>query len=493
MIKITKYTKNISDFFYCPSNPESNFLNDSGGAIQAFAQSAVLPYCLVTEDLPLILPKRQDEGASGVGEGVNETVVLESQFSIGAGSIVNQAINFLMIPRLGGDVTITEITAEVWTVVAVAPTSITTSTYICFDVISAAGAITKYYGWFDKNGDGVTDKPAAPTCYGGTRTAVQFNISGDASAQDVSDTITAAITALDNVSAANGGGTSTTCTVTNAQNGAVDDAYDYNSGLTISISTQGVTKAVISLDATSFEQQNFGFQFQSNNGANDRLYTLTGITIAEHTLQCEHDGMMTEDINYMVAGLKEQYGALSVLSKMRNPYGVLWTTGISPYGNKSAVKNHSWATLNENFTFTHNGTPYVLTWMGIKIAIENELSHDRDGGGEFASGVNLNKRNIRVTPHIQTEDYYLYQHSRQHYTEYDGDILIQVKSMQAGDNNVYVQFDCDKLRVLPIDELIKGDGSPEEYDVDLTPAPGATTTYTIQGYLSNEYFGGVSS
>ncbi len=92
---MVKYTKGISDLFYCPKLPEGNFLNDTGGAIQALEVDDLIPYCLVIDDLPLIMPQRQDEGTSGVGEGNNETVVLEDQFSIGAGNIPNPAINFL--------------------------------------------------------------------------------------------------------------------------------------------------------------------------------------------------------------------------------------------------------------------------------------------------------------------------------------------------------------------------------------------------------------
>ena len=220
------------------------------------------------------------------------------------------------------------------------------------------------------------------------------------------------------------------------------------------------------------------------------MYTLTGCTIAEHSLECEHDGKMTEDINYMIAGLKEQYGALTLLEKMRDPYGVQWTKAISPYGNKSEVKNHAWGTINKNFTFTYNSTPLLGKWFGIKIGFENEISHDRDGGGDFASGVDFNKRNVVIGINFQYEDYFLPQCSRLHPTDYAGDFLLQFKSMQAGDNNVYIQFDIDKLRVLPFDEEIKADGSPEQANIDLVPAPDALFLYTLESYLSNEYFGG---
>lgn len=484
-----KYTKRITEFLFCPKLPEGNFLNDTGGAIQALEIDDVVPYCLVKDDLPLILPERQDEGTSGVGEGVNETVVLENQFLVGAGSIVNAAINFLMIPRLGGNVTTTYTAAEVFVITCVADvTKSLQNLYFEFDIQLTNNTIKKYFVWFNVNAEGAEPTPVIP--YGGVRTAVPIAVATNATANTIAASVHAAINALTDVSSANTGAPSAIVTVTCDKSGGVDDAHDVDSGVTISITTQGRTKVVLDLDFETFENQNFGFQFQANNAALDRVYTLTGCTIAEHTLVCEDGGVMEEDISYMVAGLKEQYGALTILTKMRNPFGVLWTKGLSPYGNKSEVKNHGWHTINKNFTFKYNGTPLLLTWKGVKIFVENEMSHNRDGGGDFASDIDFNKRNTLITCSIQTAEYFLYQLSRLHITAYAGDLLIQVKSVQAGDPNVYIIFDCDKCRVVPFKEEIKADGSPEQYDVELVPAPGATFGYTLETYLSNEYFGG---
>lgn len=486
---MVKYKKNITDFMYCPALPQANFLNDTGGAIQALAVANLMPYCLVTDDLPLILPQRQDEGSSGVGEGVNETVVLESQFSIGAGSIVNQGIEFIMIPQIGGAVVTTYTATEVFVITCIADVSKSLQNlYFEFDIQLDNNTIKKYFVWFNVNAEGVEPTPVVP--YGGARTAVPIAVATNDTANTIAAAVHTAINALTDVSSANTGAPSAVVTVTLDSAGGVDDAHDIDSGVTISITTQGRTKVVTTFDATSYDAQNFGFQAQRNKGAHDIIYTLTGCSIAEHTLQCEHDGIMTEDINYMVAGLKAQYGALSMIAKMRDAYGVLWTKGRSPKGNKSEVKNHGWHTVNKNFTFTINTAAALVTWLGFEIAIINSLSHDRDGGGDFASGVNLNKRALTFTAHVMTEDHQLYEAMRQHWTGYAGDVLIQMKSMQAGDNNVYIQFDMDKGRIIPFDEIIKGDGSPEEYRIDIVPAPGSTYLYTQEGYNSNEYFGG---
>ena len=488
---MTKYTKRLTDFFYCPKLPEGNFLNSSAGVIQALEQDDIIAYCLVTDDLLLVLPKRQDEGSSGVGEGVNETVVLESQFTIGAGNIVNQAINFLMIPRIGGDYVSTYSTTELFVITCVADVNKSLlDKYFEFDIQLDDFSIKKYFVWFNVNAEGVAPTPAVP--YGGARTAVEITVATNATANTIAADVHTAINALTDVSSVNTGSPSAIVTVTCDNAGGVDDAHDVDSGVTISITTQGGTIITAIYDAESFEQQNFGFQPQRDKGIVDTIYTLTGCTIAEHTLACEHDGdKMTEDISYMVAGLKEQYGDLSasLLAKMRNPYGVQWTKGLSPYGNKSEVKNHNWATVNKNFTLTY-GAALDVTWFGFKVAIENLMTHDRDGGGKFASAVDFNKRNCTIGINVQNEDYILLQLSRLHWTEYANDLVIQIKSAQAGDANVFVQFDCSKCRVMPFDEVINADGSAEKYEVDLKPCPGSEFKYTIGTYLSNEYFGG---
>ena len=488
---MTKYTKRITDLFYCPALPEGNFLNDTGGAIQALAQKDVIPYSLITDDLPLILPKRQDEGTSGVGEGLNDTVVLESQFAVGAGSLINQSINFLMIPRLGGAVSMTYTATEVFVITCIADASGSlNNTYFEFDIQLDDFSIKKYFVWFNVKGAGAVPTPAVP--YGGTRTAVVVAIATDATANTVAAAVHTQINALTDVSSANTGAPSAIVTVTLDNAGGVDDAHDVDSGHTFSITTQGRTKIVTTFDAESYEQQNFGFQPQRDNGIYDIIYTLTGCSIVEHILECEHDGKMTEDINYMISGLKEQYGDLTaqLLDKMRDPFGVQWTKAISPYGNQTKVKNHGWHTINKNFTFTYNSTPLLGKWFGIKIGFEHLVSHNRDGGGDFASGIDFNKRNVTIGINFQPEDHYLFQMSRLFWLSYAGDLVLQFKSIQANESNFYVQFDLNKGRVLPFDEEVKADGSPEQQNIDIVPAPGSIFLYTIEGPLSNEYFGG---
>lgn len=475
--------------------------------IQEFGQNDIVPYSLVTEDLPLILPERKDVAVSGVGEGRNPTAVLESQFAPGAGSIPNTALPLMMIPRMPGDKTVTHSGAEVWTIVGAAAADITTGTYFSFDVFDGNKDVIKYAAWFDKNGDGATDKPTAPDCYDpvadvddgvnqttaiGKRELVQIDISGDTTAQEVADAITAAIDALTGVGAANGAGTTTTVTVTNDNNGSVMDAHDNGScGLTIAVTTQGYDKIELDLDADTDEMSTyFGFHFQRNNGSEDTLYSLAGCSIAEHVLQVKSgnglEGVMKEDINYSFAGLKEQYGALTMLDKPRDAYGMVWSKTLSPYHNKH--QNHGWHTCNGNETFTYNSVALEVTWFGWTISVKNAISHEYDGGGDFASGVNYNGRTVRIEIDVMPEDMELFQLQREHPNDYDGDVLIQLKS-SLPDGDQYVQFDCDKCRVLPFAEKIKADGSPERYTIPLELAPDATATYTIQTYLPSYMFG----
>lgn len=123
---------------------------------------------------------------------------------------------------------------EVSTVVAKAAASIADGKYFIMEVIAATRVVTPYYVWFDKQGAEQADP--TPTGY----TKITVDISGDTSAQDVSDAITAAIGAKDDVGAANGGGASETITITNTSQGNVIDIVDVDSGLTVAVTSQGI-------------------------------------------------------------------------------------------------------------------------------------------------------------------------------------------------------------------------------------------------------------
>jgi hypothetical protein len=122
---------------------------------------------------------------------------------------------------------------EISTIVAVAAASITTGKYFTIQGISATWVRTDYYVWFNKDAGG---GDPAPTGY----TAIEVTVTTGQTDQQVSDAITSAITAKADFGAANGGGTSTTVTVTNAVQGDVVAIADVDSGLTVAVTTQGV-------------------------------------------------------------------------------------------------------------------------------------------------------------------------------------------------------------------------------------------------------------
>ena len=146
-----KFERHDADVFLCPSNPQETFNNDTGGVIQALTAAQVLPYSLVTDEFPVIKPKRKDEEAHGVGGGRNPNAILEYQYEIGAGTIPNKTIFGLMIPKIGGDVSVTHMAAEVTTITCVADVAGSLdNTYFEFDVMLAAGTIKKYFVWFPR-------------------------------------------------------------------------------------------------------------------------------------------------------------------------------------------------------------------------------------------------------------------------------------------------------------------------------------------------------
>ncbi|MHA1374144.1 MAG: ABC transporter substrate-binding protein [Promethearchaeota archaeon] len=96
-----------------------------------------------------------------------------------------------------------------------------------------AGETNDYYIWFDLTGDGSADP--APS----GKTAIYVNISATATQEDVSDALGAAIGAVTEISASN---TADNVTITNSVDGDVTDIADFNSGLTVSTTADGIIR-----------------------------------------------------------------------------------------------------------------------------------------------------------------------------------------------------------------------------------------------------------
>lgn len=122
--------------------------------------------------------------------------------------------------------------AQVQTIIAQLAADFTTGQYFTIQGISALRVRTDYYVWFNKDAGG---GDPAPTGY----TAILVAVTTGETAQQVSDLITAAINAIGNFGAANGGGASTTITVTNANNGEVVRITDVDTDLTLAVTTFG--------------------------------------------------------------------------------------------------------------------------------------------------------------------------------------------------------------------------------------------------------------
>lgn len=483
---MAKYERQEADVFLCPSNPEENFNNESAGVIQSLTAPQVLPYSLVTDEFPVIKPQRQDEEAHGVGEGRNPTAILEKQYTIGAGSIPNKTIFGLMIPKIGGDVTVTHLTKELTTITAVADdTSSLNNTYFEFDIILDSGVIKKYFIWFNVAGAGVAPTPA-PVCYGTARTAAVVAFAEDATAIQVAAATVAVINALTDVGSAET--TYPEFTITNDNNGAVDDTHDGTDpcGFTFVTSTNGRTKIVIDFDEDTIEGQNFGLHVQRILAGQDRILDLFGITIGVYEMTCEEGGIAEENIDYTIGSFKT---STTDIPKMRGSDGVAWTKKNSPF--PSAKKNYGWHSFNDNFTFTLGGGALTGTKRAFSIRIENELQHNYDGGGEFASDVDFGLRHIEIGIDAKINDLTIFTLADQHVDDYGGDILIQIKGIRGSDTNDYIMWDFDKLRLLPIDEKIAAPAEwVERYNLKLKLAPDCTAKCTIEGYLSFEYYTG---
>lgn len=480
---MVKYERQDADVFLCPSNPQENFNNETGGAIQALTAAQVLPFSLVSEEFPVIKPHRQDEEAVGVGGGRNPNAILEKDFEIGAGSIPNKTIFGLMIPKIGGDVSVTHMAAEISTVTCVADdTDSLHETYFEFDVILTDGTIKKYFIWYDTNGGGAPTP--APVAYGDARTGAEVSIATDANAGAVAAATQTIIDALTDVSCAVDGAV---LTITNDKNGAVDDAHDgaAPTGFTFVTSTNGRTKIVIDFDEDTIEGQNFGFHVQRILSGENRILDLFGITIAVYEMTCEEGGVAEENIDFTIASFKS---GTTDIAKMRGPDGVAWTKKNSPF--PGAKKNFGWHSFNENFTFTMSGA-LACTKKAFSVRIENELHHNYDGGGEFASGVDFGLRHIEIGIDAKVSDKTIFELADQHPDDYGGDLLVQIKGIRGADTLDYIMWDFDKLRLLPIEEKVAAPADwVERYNLKMKLAPGCTATCTIEGYLSFEYYTG---
>lgn len=100
-----------------------------------------------------------------------------------------------------------------------------------FDI---SGVARRYRVWF--NVDGASTPPLLPT----NSIFLTVSISADATDQDVSDAITALLDSQADFGAANGVGTSTTVTITNAAVGVVEAISAGTSGMAVAVSTPGV-------------------------------------------------------------------------------------------------------------------------------------------------------------------------------------------------------------------------------------------------------------
>jgi hypothetical protein len=485
-----KFERHDADVFLCPSNPQETFNNDTGGTIQSLTAAQVLPYSLVTEEFPVIKPKRQDEEGHGVGGGRNPTSILEKQYEIGAGAIPNKTIFGLMIPKIGGDVTVTHMTAEVTTITAVADdTSSLNNTYFEFDVMVGAGAvktIKKYFVWFNVGGAGVLPTPA-PVAYGDARTAAVVAFAEDATANTIAAAVKLVIDALDDVTCANPGAPSPTLTITNDQLGAVDDCHDGAgaTGFTFVCTTNGRTKIETVFHETTIEGQNFGFHVQRMLTGQDRIMDIFGVTMGVYEMTCEEGGVAEENVDFTAASFKT---STTDIPKMRGPDGVLWTKKNTPF--PSAKKNYGWHSFNKNFTFTC-GAALLCTKRAFSVRIENELQHNYDGGGEFASGVDFGLRHIEIGIDAKIQDVTILELADQHVNDYANDILLQIKGIRGADTNDYVMWDFSKLRMLPIDEKVAAPADwIEKYNVKMKLAPDCVAKCTIEGYLSFEYYTG---
>lgn len=202
-------------------------------------------------------------------------------------------------------------TKETFTIVAVVPGSISDGTYITFQLITAACAgpragkreLEDYYLWFDKVGDQSGDP--APSGY----TEICVDISGASTAQDVSNEIRDAIRyAWDTngfkgqLLADNGSGTSTTVTCELIFAGNVDDAVDVDSGLTVTVTQQGVAST----------PKYYSYSISDDSYISHGTYDL--VLMRENLTQSFEKGFSTSENNIYQIGRNRLFSKIAYLT-----------------------------------------------------------------------------------------------------------------------------------------------------------------------------------
>ncbi|KKM91310.1 hypothetical protein LCGC14_1229860, partial [marine sediment metagenome] len=389
------------------------------------------------------------------------------------------------IPKIGGAVVVTHTAAEVSTVTCVADVSGSlNNTYFEFDVMLADGTLKKYFIWFNINAAGAEPTPA-PVAYGDARTAAVVAEATNATDEAIAAATKLVIDALTDVTC---NVAAEVLTITNDENGAVDDTRDGagdGTGFTFVTSTNGRTKIVIIFDEDTIEGQNFGFHVQRILSGENRIMDLFGVTIATYEFTCEEGGIAEENIDYTVASFKT---SATDIAKMIGPDGILWTKGHSPF--LKAKKNYGWHSFNENFTFTSGGA-LDITKRAFSIRIENELQHNYDGGGDFASGVDFGIRVFEIGIEAKVQDNTIFEIADLHINDYANPVVLQVKGIRGSDTDDYIMWDFSSLRMLPIEEKIAAPSEwVEKYEIRMKLAPDCVAKCTIEGYLSFEYYTG---
>lgn len=467
---------------YCPALVNDTFLNEAvagDGTPVALALKDLVPSNPALENIPMLEPTLNTEEKRAQGDDLSVGEVYDLGFSDGAGTKASAFIFGLHIKDTLGKVTATGITgnvAEISTVACIASDGSNLSgKYFEFDVVDADGnnPLIKYYCWIDIN-----NGSADPSVTG--RTGVEVDIAaGVVTDSAVATAVAAAIDALDDCGAAVGAGDNDhIVTITNATAGAVDDAHDVDTGFTIAVTTDGVTTKTISESSTL---PFIGFHDEKEKSSENIRNDYVGATQIEYTWKCEQEGKIEEERNYIVA----QYIAGSDLARPRGPDGTAWTSAEHPF--TKYKNNFTWGDLT--FTFQYNGTDIECLITSISIKITLEVDYKRDGGSDFSNGREIKARDYEIQMTVRPTGTDLRDISRLHYKSYSGNITLTVKAQRGDDTNDYTQWAFTALRLLPIPHDIPIDPFYEEYDIMMHVAPGNTTTCTVKGYLSQQYYG----
>ncbi len=426
---------------------------------------------IVPDSIDFPIPIRKKEKQWDIGSGKHASHVVNTEYEPAELTLemLHQDARFLALA--GGTCTSAGTQAEVTSITCLAASSITQSDYFLVYGIDDSDHVEAYQVWFDIDTDGT-----APSLITGT-TEVKVGIASTDTAAQVAGKLDTALDAHDFYPDT----TDAVITLTNANDGSVPDARDYNTGFTISVTTQGASTHTFTeqLDNTL---KTFGLHAEWENGDEDICADYFGCIVSNYELTIDYEEkLVKESVTVMCP-----YYVVGNIS-IHNP-PIRRSMDPAVYGNLGESENNYILMVG-----TTDRTPAIVTQL--TLTIENEVDLLPEIGYNYRQYAICGKRNISMglVGFIQTNDIWTHwkdtwDDSAGYYTNAGGRLNSEIKiTREATYDNWQLSIynwlvDEYAMKLFSIDDKILG---CEIKFIDATP--NSTTGYMMDSLLIKDY------